>query len=56
MELVVLFLVVAAMTFKPTGDDKGMLVAGAAIVAVTIALGVRAMRAAAPSAPAAATD
>ena len=51
-----LVLVVAAMTFKPTGDDQGMLVAGAAIVAVTIAVGVRAMRAAASAAPAAAAD
>lgn len=56
MELVVLFLVVASMTLKPTGDDTGTLVIGAAIVAATLVFGLRAMRAGAPETAAALTD
>lgn len=41
VELVILFLVVAVMVLKPTGDDTGTLLLGAAIVLVTLALGAR---------------
>lgn len=53
MELVVLFLVVASMSLKPTGDDAGTLAIGAAIVVATVAVGLRAILAAAPEAAAA---
>ena len=56
IELVVLFLVVAVMTFKPTGDDTAMLAIGAAIVAVTVAFGLHAMRTATPEPATAVTD
>jgi uncharacterized membrane protein len=37
IELVVLYLVVAAMAFKPTGDDTGTLVIGAAVLLAALA-------------------
>jgi uncharacterized membrane protein len=57
MEMVVLLLVVAAMALKPSGDDTATLVAGGAIVAVTLAAGVRALTRTADAVPGvAATD
>ncbi len=53
MEMVILFLVVAVMAVKPTGDDTGALLLGAAIVLATLAVGARGL-AARPSADAAA--
>jgi hypothetical protein len=44
MELVILFLVVADMALKPTADDVGTLVLGAAIVVVTLVLGMRSIQ------------
>jgi uncharacterized membrane protein len=44
MELVILFLVVADMAVKPTTDDVGTLLVGAAIVALTLAVGFRSIR------------
>ena len=41
MEMVILFLVVAVMVLKPTGDDTGTLLVGAAIVLATVAVGTR---------------
>jgi uncharacterized membrane protein len=41
MEMVILFLVVAVMALKPTGDDTGTLLLGAALVLATLALGAR---------------
>ena len=38
VELTLLFLVVADMVIKPTGDDVGVLLAGAAILALTAAV------------------
>jgi uncharacterized membrane protein len=38
VQLAILFLVVADMVLKPTGDDTGVLVVGAAIVAAVIVL------------------
>jgi uncharacterized membrane protein len=45
---VLLFLVVADMAVKPTGDDVGLLVVGAAIVLAGVALFARVWRAPAP--------
>jgi len=58
MELAILFLLVAVMVLKPTGDDAGTLLLGAAIVLVTLAAGVRGLsaRAPAPEATALKTD
>ncbi len=53
MELVVLYLVIAVMALKPTGDDTGTLIVMAAVVLVTLALGVPRLRAA-PQTPVAA--
>ena len=53
MELVVLYLVVAVMALKPTGDDTGTLIIMAAVVLGTLALGLPKLRAE-PPAPAAA--
>jgi uncharacterized membrane protein len=53
VELVILFLVVAVMSLKPTGEDTGTLAIGAAVVVATLAVGLRAIRAAAPAAAAA---
>lgn len=44
MELTVLYLVVAVMIVKPTGDDTGFLIAAAAILAAVIALEWRGVR------------
>ena len=44
IQLVVLFLVVGDMVIKPTGDDSGTLIAGAAILAAAVALGAAAIR------------
>jgi uncharacterized membrane protein len=52
---VLLFVVVADMAIKPTGDDVGLLVVGAAIVLAGVGLGARVWRAPAPE-PAAATQ
>ncbi len=41
VEMVILFLVVAVMALKPTGDDTGTLLLGTAIVLVTLAVGAR---------------
>ena len=41
MEMVILFLVVAVMALKPTGDDTGTLLLGGAIVLATVAIGAR---------------
>ena len=41
MEMVILFLVVAVMALKPTGDDTGTLLLGAAIVLATLVVGAR---------------
>lgn len=43
-ELTILYLVVAVMVLKPTGDDVGFLVALAAIVGVVAAVGLRGLR------------
>lgn len=57
MEMVILFLVVAVMALKPSGDDTGTLLLGAAIVLVTVAVGARGLSARpASSEPAAQTD
>jgi uncharacterized membrane protein len=53
VELIILFLVVADMTLKPTDDDTGTLLALGGIAAVAIALGVVAIRSAGPIAEAA---
>ncbi len=45
---VLLLLILADMTVKPTGDDVGLLVVGAAIVVVAVALVVRTFRTPAP--------
>jgi uncharacterized membrane protein len=47
---VLLFLVVADMAMKPTGDDAAVLVVGTAIVAIAAALVVRVWRTPAPAA------
>jgi uncharacterized membrane protein len=52
MELVVLYLVVYVMAFKPTSDDTGTLVVAAAVVVAALAYGVPKVRAAPPGAPA----
>jgi uncharacterized membrane protein len=44
VELVILVLVVASMTFKPTSDDGGTLLLFAAIVAAAVALGAWTLR------------
>jgi uncharacterized membrane protein len=49
IDTVVLFLVVAVMVLKPTGDDGGVLAAMAAILVAGVALTVSAMRAAPPA-------
>jgi uncharacterized membrane protein len=56
MELVVLYLVIAVMALKPTGDDTGTLIIMAAVVLATLAAGLPKLRSApeAPQAPAAA--
>jgi uncharacterized membrane protein len=54
MELAILYLVVAAMALKPTGDDTGTLVLMAVAVAAALAYGVPKLRERAPEAPAAA--
>jgi uncharacterized membrane protein len=54
MEMVILFLVVAVMAVKPTGDDTGALLLGAAIVLATLAVGARGLSARPSSADAAA--
>ena len=53
LELVVLYLVVGAMAFKPTGDDTGTLIVGAALLLAALAYWAPKLRA--PT-PAAATD
>lgn len=45
MEIVILFLVVAVMTLKPTGDDTGTILLVAAIVLATLAIGARGLAA-----------
>jgi uncharacterized membrane protein len=45
MEMVILFLVVAVMALKPSGDDTGTLLLGAAIVLVTVGVGARGLSA-----------
>ena len=50
VELVILFLVVAVMVLKPTGDDTGTLLVSAAIVLVTLAVAARSLTAGPPSA------
>jgi uncharacterized membrane protein len=40
VQLLILFLVLAAMVLKPTGDDTGVLIGGAAILAAAIAIAV----------------
>jgi hypothetical protein len=44
IDLVVLFLVVAVMVTKPTGDDTGLLLAMAAILVAGVALTVSTVR------------
>ena len=44
MELVVLYLVLAAMALKPTGEDGGVLVAGGLILVGALAYGVPKLR------------
>jgi len=44
IQLLALFLVVADMVIKPTGDDEGVLVVGAAILVAAIVAGVVVMR------------
>ena len=53
LELVVLYLVVGAMALKPTGDDTGTLLVGAALLLAALAYWAPKLRA---PAPAAATD
>ena len=43
LELVILILVVAAMSIKPTADDEVTLVIGALILAVAVALAIRSL-------------
>jgi uncharacterized membrane protein len=45
LELVVLYLVVGVMALKPTGDDTGTLIVGAALLLVALALWVPRLRA-----------
>lgn len=40
LQLLILFLVVATMVLKPTGDDVGVLVGGAVVLATAVAFGV----------------
>jgi uncharacterized membrane protein len=54
MELVVLYLVIAVMALKPTGDDTGTLIIMAAVVVATLAIGFPKLRAAPQGPPAAA--
>ena len=57
VELVILFLVVAVMAVKPSGDDTGTLLIGAAILLAAVAIGARALsRPLEPEQAAAATD
>ena len=44
IELTILYLVVAVMVLKPTGDDVGFLLVGAAILAGVVALGLGGLR------------
>ena len=43
MEMVILILVIAVMVLKPSGDDTAALLVGGAILALTLAVGVRAL-------------
>ena len=45
MERVILYLVVAVMALKPTGEDTGTLIVGAAVVLATLAVGLPRLRA-----------
>jgi uncharacterized membrane protein len=49
IQVTVLFLVVADMVLKPTGDDAGLLIAGAAIIAGVTVLALRAAQRPAPA-------
>ena len=49
VQLVILFLVVGDMVIKPTGDDAGTLIAGAAILAAAVVLGAAAIRRRSPA-------
>jgi uncharacterized membrane protein len=51
IELLVLFLVAADMVIKPTGDDTGVLLVGAALIAIVGAATVAALRREEPPAP-----
>jgi uncharacterized membrane protein len=51
---VLLFIIIADMAIKPTGDDVGLLVVGAAIVLAGVGLVARVWRVPAPELPAAA--
>lgn len=51
LQLVVLFLMVADMVIKPTGDDSGTLVAGAAVLAAATLWAATAVRRGAPTGP-----
>jgi uncharacterized membrane protein len=44
VQLLVLFVVVADMAIKPSGDDPWTLLAGAAILALAVAAGIRVLR------------
>ena len=44
LQLTILFLVVADMVIKPTGDDSGVLIVGALILAAAIMVAVRMVR------------
>lgn len=44
VQVLILFVVVADMVLKPTGDDTGVLIAGGAIVAAAIALAAISLR------------
>jgi hypothetical protein len=52
IDTVVLFLVVAVMVMKPTGDDAGLLVAMAAILVAGVGLTLAGVRSAQTEAPA----
>lgn len=44
VQLVILFTVLVSMTLKPTGDDTGLLIVGAGVIAATTALALAAVR------------
>lgn len=44
VQLLILFVVLAAMILKPTGDDGGLLVVGAAVIAAATATAIAAVR------------